>query len=1359
MLIARDQYSNRFYCNLSNKPKFSTILSFLVLFTCKSAFALTTLSDCTTLNQSGETYVLNTDLSSIGSCLNITASNITLDLAGHSITYDNFPNAGIPNANFEAGNGNLPGNWDLSAAPSAERAPTSEFAMLEDWYLRFSNPSNGEEIVSEWTSLPENSQVMAYLISGISDWQYQDPPHYTLSVEHQSGAIVYSKSFVGFANNLKHEFQSLSSSGNYRLRFRIDQVFDIPTSNGIPMAVAIDHFDLRPAHAVGLSVSQPDVTVKNGSIIQGSGSGPYGYGIFISGNADRTIIDSITSYTSGMTAYNILTSWPEDIQILNSNFTSDTPHLFTRHSEANALTLLNSVGAKIQNNRIESGKAFGCIWLSGSHDSEVFNNICLTESTITNHHGIVNYNGSNLIIRDNVIEATNGGQGILCSTGFSNTQILRNQISLKDIAPNFEYGTFSRDGIRLNDYSSGNSNNVLVSGNNIVITGGMLEYYLPGYSGLNYGKRLNGIMNGITGTNLNVENNTIAVYLNDSDTIGSCIEIGGSTQSNSSTFNNNICASNNINLVVGGYGATAENARFISNRLIRLTPESGTYSTIATVGTSAHIRDVNFVDMNFENGASYDSSYLYTYNSSEEYHFDVDWLLTLQITDQQSNAISNASVTVQDIDGNIAYSTTTNSNGFTSPMQLREYQRFGQAFMQGPQGRRYSTPHSITVTAQGFDTWTSEIVMDKSKSLLVQLSSGNGECIPQWECSDWSNCQDGLQTRSCSDLNNCGDTTDIPPEVRTCIIDSTYYVAENGSDTEGDGSVTHPWRTIGYAASVVPDNMSRILVLDGTYSGVTITRRFSTPTLIEAINPYKAVLSDSSNANKVLEFLGATNITVVGFEITRPEPFASFADGSYMVHIGRSTEGDSENITLENNIFHDNYGNDLLKINNGSRHIFVRGNIFYNQPDVGDEHIDINTVTDITLEDNIFFNDFEGSGRVNLNNTHPYLVIKNSGNAPITRRINVRRNIFLNWQGLNDQAFLLLGEDGKPFYEAQEVLIENNLMIGNSANPIAAALNYKGVKDVTFRANTVVGNFAPSLSEPAGSFAARINLEGENPINSGMSFYNNIWSDPTGTMGRFSNVPLGHAENITIQNNLYWNAGNPVPSGDQEFSIEFDPNAITLDPLLGQQSNLIFPRWNKETESFLSGNITQRQEFERLVAQYGTPDIESAVVDNANPVHAPEHDILGTPRAGRGSAPDIGALETDWTSTPPPSPTPTPTPAPTPSPTPEPTATPSPTPTASPTPEPDFYQIELSYSLNARWAYFDVQVTSSNGDTPHRLEIDLNRQSGNGTTTVVGTSKTNRQGRVQFKFKRNDLEAGSYWASTEEIASNIVVIN
>ena len=58
---------------------------------------------------------------------------------------------------------------------------------------------------------------------------------------------------------------------------------------------------------------------------------------------------------------------------------------------------------------------------------------------------------------------------------------------------------------------------------------------------------------------------------------------------------------------------------------------------------------------------------------------------------------------------------------------------------------------------------------------------------------------------------------------------------------------------------------------------------------------------------------------------------------------------------------------------------------------------------------NIFFNDFAGSGRSNNNDTSSHIVIKDSNLG--SHNITVRRNVFLNWEGSTGSNFILIGED------------------------------------------------------------------------------------------------------------------------------------------------------------------------------------------------------------------------------------------------------------------------------------------------------------------------------------------------------------
>jgi hypothetical protein len=41
-------------------------------------------------------------------------------------------------------------------------------------------------------------------------------------------------------------------------------------------------------------------------------------------------------------------------------------------------------------------------------------------------------------------------------------------------------------------------------------------------------------------------------------------------------------------------------------------------------------------------------------------------------------------------------------------------------------------------------------------------------CTEDWQCTPWGDCIGGQQTRTCTDLNNCGTTNNKPPETQTC---------------------------------------------------------------------------------------------------------------------------------------------------------------------------------------------------------------------------------------------------------------------------------------------------------------------------------------------------------------------------------------------------------------------------------------------------------------------------------------------------------------------------------------------------------------------------------------------------------------
>ena len=73
-------------------------------------------------------------------------------------------------------------------------------------------------------------------------------------------------------------------------------------------------------------------------------------------------------------------------------------------------------------------------------------------------------------------------------------------------------------------------------------------------------------------------------------------------------------------------------------------------------------------------------------------------------------------------------------------------------------------------------------------------SNGNCICNPDWQCTSWTLCNNNQQTRTCSDLNNCGTISGKPLETQSCTsFQASSYgscsdeCAQNSRECSGNG--------------------------------------------------------------------------------------------------------------------------------------------------------------------------------------------------------------------------------------------------------------------------------------------------------------------------------------------------------------------------------------------------------------------------------------------------------------------------------------------------------------------------------------------------------------------------------------------
>lgn len=466
-----------------------------------------------------------------------------------------------------------------------------------------------------------------------------------------------------------------------------------------------------------------------------------------------------------------------------------------------------------------------------------------------------------------------------------------------------------------------------------------------------------------------------------------------------------------------------------------------------------------------------------------------------------------------------------------------------------------------------------------------------------------------------------------PPPATACDYadpaGAVFYVATDGDDG-GDGSEGAPWATITHALDSVPDGAT-ILVRPGTYRGrIRMRGSFASGVTVRSEVPYMAKLR---NDDTVMTFYeagpGCEGITLEGFDIAHEGPGA----GALVVHLDGGGSNAVSRITLRNNVMHDSFDNDVLKINNGIADITVERNLFFNQTG-SDEHIDINSAERIVVQDNVFLNAFEASGRTFAGETSSYIVVKDSnGSSDVytgSRDITIRRNVFMSWQGNGGSGFLLFGEDGQPFAEVDGALVENNLFVGDSDVLMRAPFGIKGARNITFRNNSTFGDL-PSRA------LMRFNLEGDNPGIVGVVLANNLWTDATGTLGAmdggdapdFADAAPDAVTGTVLTHNQVHNGGDALPTrGGEAFGPEDDAALVTGDPGLGAIAGLVTPHF--DGTAFADGSRSICEAFERIVMDYATPAAASPGVDAGDPATSARDDILGRPR---DATPDIGAVE------------------------------------------------------------------------------------------------------------------------------------
>lgn len=654
------------------------------------------------LNQQGKTYVLDTDVTTDGTAFAIIAKDVTFDLNGHTITYNNAAPITIPNGSFETGkegDATEADGWDFTEAPNASR---HEGVWLYnetydgDYSLKFSDTTADEYVESTGTvTLLANT---TYSLSAMFEYGGQgnasNPGVKAYVRLIGTGGETTREVSRSTGNNRGIQFQEgVFTTGATAETYTIQVGIEGHESSSVPFY--IDDIKIQKTYNYGVVVGPqswgpgylPDIseygsginaTIKNGTITQGMNGGTWNHGVF-NHSSDGVVVDNtnITIHganSSAIIGYDIAT---KTTTITNNTFTSNVQTITNRDAFDGAI--VGAVAGIISNNTVTNGPHAG-FFLSGSIPSIVSGNTIQLKAKYTNAFAIVG-GGPGAQIFDNIISNGTGeytSRGIMVTSGTTEkpTRVYNNTIAVQNFANSQEYegniigGTY---GIQVENVSYAE-----IFGNDVTVYGTTKGFAM----------RFTDISN-----NVSVHDNTFRAIA----TSGNAAPLSLlATTGSSIMFEDNTLITNDG--IVGDISTAMDFA------LVRTTfkvddaissPLRFKYGYASGSGVHSQLRfiDTTFVDATSQ--AYLEDATVYNANPTESNRVQIamEWTTTLQVKDANNNPLSGASVTIKDKDNNTVFTGTTNGSGQVVAV-LKQQQ------VQGNTKTTYND-YTVTVTADG----------------------------------------------------------------------------------------------------------------------------------------------------------------------------------------------------------------------------------------------------------------------------------------------------------------------------------------------------------------------------------------------------------------------------------------------------------------------------------------------------------------------------------------------------------------------------------------------------------------------------------------------------------------------------------
>jgi hypothetical protein len=309
-----------------------------------------------------------------GTAFVVAASNITLDLNGHVVTYDNQAPMPNPYGGFEAGDFT---GWDASAMPHVVTVDTGSAVpgLWGAWCARFQAPASATPAKETMLSAPVAIPTAGIAYEGIITVK-GSPSNFattiTLSVlDAVSGAVLgtYTQATANVDNGptLVVPFKPTTTNP---VRLQLD--ITPPVSK--PCTIYIDGASVDRVGAYGVTTNyhvnnfRLTSSTPGGKIVQGGGNSARSDCVHATTENTGLAVDGVTLSGHGRDCQLVLATYYRDITVRNVSFVAALDYLSNRQAAMAMCRLISAKGTIVVEDCTFDGSHQNCIAVVGDTD-------------------------------------------------------------------------------------------------------------------------------------------------------------------------------------------------------------------------------------------------------------------------------------------------------------------------------------------------------------------------------------------------------------------------------------------------------------------------------------------------------------------------------------------------------------------------------------------------------------------------------------------------------------------------------------------------------------------------------------------------------------------------------------------------------------------------------------------------------------------------------------------------------------------------------------------------------------------------------------------------------------------------------